>query len=361
MARCRPRPTKNGTIRSWPVSIVVAAHNEARQIGRRVFELAQMAAAVHPQSEVIVVSDGSTDSTAETVRSAGYANVRVIELAVNLGKAQALNSGVAAARHEVVAFADARQTWGADTLTRLLDRFADQEIGAVSGDLELRNENGTLAGVDFYWRLEKMLRVNESRWHSSIGVTGAVCAARRSLIPVLPQGTVLDDVYWPMAIVLRGWRVVHEPRAAAYDRLPDDISGEYHRKLRTLAGNFQLLARMPSLLVPSRNPVWFQFLSHKVLRLATPWLLLMAWGVSLALARNGIYAGLWATQSLLFAVGLFAWKLPSIRRVRAFGILAAVFALNWAAFAAFWIWLRGGESLAWKKVTYSMPNATATQ
>ena len=354
MARLRPRFVQQGLNDPQPVSVIVAAHNEAERIGRRVTELSRLAAAVHPQSEVIVVSDGSTDATAQIVRSSDAANVRLIELPANLGKAQALNSGVATARHDLVAFADVRQMWDDDTLTHLLGRFADPAVGAVSGDLELRTTSGSLASVDFYWRLEKSLRVNESRWNSSIGVTGAVCAVRRLLFSPLPAGTVLDDVYWPMAVVVQGRRVVHEPGAAAYDQLPDEIRGEYQRKLRTLAGNFQLLSLMPSLLVPWKNPVWLQFVSHKVLRLLTPWLLLTAWGLSFVLAAaSAVYAALCAAQTLLLSVGLVAWLSPPIRRIRPLGILAAVFALNYAAWLAFWVWLSGRTTRAWKKVAYS--------
>jgi cellulose synthase/poly-beta-1,6-N-acetylglucosamine synthase-like glycosyltransferase len=352
MARLRARSNRSGTIDVQPVSVVVAAHNEAQRIGRRVAELARLAAAVHPQSEVIVVSDGSTDATAQIVRSSSAENVRFIELPVNQGKAQALNCGVAAALHDVVAFADVRQTWDDDTLPRLLERLSDPQIGAVSGDLRLRAANGSLASVDFYWRLEKMLRVNESRWHSSIGVTGAVCVVRRSLFSRLPQGTVLDDVYWPMCVVLQGRRVVHEPRAVAYDQLPDEIHDEYRRKLRTLVGNFQLLSLIPSLMLPWKNPVWFQFVSHKVLRLVTPWLLLVAWGLSLALAGVPLYAGLFVGQTLLLVLGLLAWRSRSTRRVPLLGIAAAIFGLNFAAWFAFWVWLSGGATLTWKKVKY---------
>jgi poly-beta-1,6-N-acetyl-D-glucosamine synthase len=336
-----------------PVTVVVAAHNEAQQIGRRVTELARLAAEVHPQSEVIVVSDGSTDATGQIVRAALASNIHLIELPVNHGKAQALNCGVAAAQHDVVAFADARQTWDDATLPRLLERFADPQIGAVSGDLQLRTSSGGLATVDFYWRLEKALRVNESRWHSSIGVTGAVCAVRRSLFPRLPPGTILDDVYWPMAVVLQGRRVVHEPRALAYDQLPAEIQDEYRRKLRTLTGNFQLLSLIPGLVLPWKNPVWFQFLSHKVLRLVTPWLLLVAWCLSFALAGAMLYAVLFLGQSLAFLVGFVAWNSHVMRRNRLLAVAAAVFALNYAAFIAFWVWLSGGAALTWKKVQYA--------
>jgi biofilm PGA synthesis N-glycosyltransferase PgaC len=341
-----------------PVSVVVAAYNEAERVGRRVLELSAMLSGANPDSELIIVSDGSTDATMTSVRECSASNVRLIELPVNQGKAQALNCGVAAARHDVVAFADVRQTWDAETLARLLRRFVDPQIGAVSGDLQLRTTSGSLASVDFYWRLEKMLRMNESLWHSSIGVTGAVCAVRRSLFPRLPPGTVLDDVYWPMAVVLQGRRVVHEPSALAYDQLPAEIHDEYRRKLRTLAGNFQLLTLMPGLLLPWRNPVWFQFISHKVLRLATPWLLLAAWGLSFALAGAPLYAGLFLGQTVLLALGLLAWNSCAVRRIRLLAIAGAIFAMNYAAWAAFWVWLYGGAALTWKKVKYADQQAT---
>jgi len=352
MGSMRPRSVQQGSNDPPPVSMVVAAHNEAQRIGRRVAELSRLVAATHPQSEVIIVSDGSTDETAQIVRASTAANVRLIELTTNQGKAQALNCGVAAARHDFVAFADVRQTWNEDTLPRLLSRFTDPDVGAVSGDLRLRTVSGGLASVDFYWRLEKRLRISESRWHSSIGVTGAVCAVRRSLFVSLPPGTVLDDVYWPMAVILQGRRVVHEPGAAAEDQLPDEIGGEYKRKLRTLAGNFQLMSLMSGLLLPWKNPVWFQFMSHKVLRLVTPWLLLAAWGLSFTLTGQPVYMVLFVLQSLLLAAGILAWLWPPIRRVRPLGILAAVFALNCAAWLAFWVWLSGGTNRTWKKVEY---------
>jgi cellulose synthase/poly-beta-1,6-N-acetylglucosamine synthase-like glycosyltransferase len=318
-----------------------------------------LATSVHPQSELIVVSDGSTDETARIVRSAPAPNIRLIDLPTNLGKAQALNTGVAAACCDIVAFADARQSWEKDTLPRMLQRFADPAIGAVSGDLQLRTNDNKLASVDIYWRLEKGLRINESRWDSSIGVTGAVCALRRSLFKTLPQGTVLDDVYWPMAVVLQGRRVVHEPRAIAFDQLPDDIEGEYQRKLRTLTGNFQLVSLMPSLLLPWKNRVWFQFISHKLLRLLTPWLLLVAWGLSFVLAGNLLYACLFAGQTMLLVLGLLAWHSKSIRKFRPLGIVASVFALNYAAWIAFWIWLSGSAALTWKKVEYGRESESA--
>src|SRR5207249_10681512 len=114
----------------------------------------------------------------------------------------------------------------------------------------------------------------ESQVHSSVGVTGAICAVRRRLFPGVPQGTILDDVYWPMHVAMQGYRVIHDQRARAFDRLPERARDEFRRKVRTLAGNFQLAVRLPQTLLPWRNPVWWQFVSHKLLRLVVPWALL---------------------------------------------------------------------------------------
>ena len=90
------------------------------------------------------------------------------------GKATALTAGAAAARHDVLVFADARQRWAADALVRLLENFADPTIGAVSGDLVVESAPGVMAGVGVYWKYEKLLRRLESRISSTVGVSGSI-------------------------------------------------------------------------------------------------------------------------------------------------------------------------------------------
>ncbi len=99
----------------------------------------------------------------------------------------------------------------------------------------LESAPGVLAGVGVYWRFEKWMRKRESRLGSQVG---AISAGRRSLFTPIPPGTLLDDVYWLMHVALKGYRVVHDDRVLAYDRLPDDPRDDFRRKVRTLAGNF---------------------------------------------------------------------------------------------------------------------------
>lgn len=340
-----------------PVSIVITAYNEERRIVARVLELARIAAAHHPQSEVIAVSDGSTDGTMSALRSIEAHNLRLIEFESNLGKSQAINAGMAAARCDIVVLADVRQSWNDQTLPLLLENFADPEVGAASGDLELCRVGQGLRSVGLYWRFEKWLRHQESRLNSSIGVTGAVCAVRRALFRPLPGGTILDDVLWPMVVVLAGFRVIHDSRAKAFDQLPADIGGEYQRKLRTLSGNYQLLSLRPALLMPWRNPAWFQFVSHKVMRLASPWFFLVGLAFSCLLWRSSLYAVVGMFQTIALGMGLLAMNTQSLKQVRPFGLIASIVALNCAAWMAFWVWALGQTAGTWKKIQYAETEA----
>ncbi|HEX2972826.1 MAG TPA: glycosyltransferase, partial [Tepidisphaeraceae bacterium] len=214
-ARIRPRPIRGTGPRPKSFSIILAAYNEEAHIDRRIRELLELIATSDAEGELIVVSDGSTDRTPAIARRAGADRIRVIEIPSNVGKASALNKACAAVHNEIIIFADARQCWASDALRRLLDNYADPAVGAVSGDLVLKADSDALAGVGFYWRYEKWLRNQESRFHSIVGVTGAISSLRRKLYCPIPRGTVLDDVYWPLRVALQGYRVVHESRAHA--------------------------------------------------------------------------------------------------------------------------------------------------
>jgi hypothetical protein len=135
----------------------------------------------------------------------------------------------------------------------------------------------------------------ESDIHSTLGATGALYAIRRDLYRPIPSHTILDDVAIPMNAVLDGKRVVFDRAARAYDFVVNSPSKEYARKVRTLAGNFQLLKQMPELLAPWRNPVLIQFVSHKVGRLLVPYFLIMLFASNFSL-QGTAYRGILALQ-----------------------------------------------------------------
>jgi len=197
------------------------------------------------------------------------------------GKATALNAGVAAASGEILVFADARQRFGPHAIAALASNFDDPRVGGATGELILNCERDWAdsassigESVGLYWRYEKWLRRHESRVRSTLGTTGAIYALRHSLWRPLPPGALLDDVLAPMRAVLRGYRIVFEERAQAFDWVVPNAAAESARKIRTLAGNYQILVEEPALLVPFLNPVWVQYVSHKLGRLVVAWALL---------------------------------------------------------------------------------------
>ena len=308
------------------VSVVIAARNEAERLPGRLENLFGLD---YPMSrlEIIVVSDGSTDATLEAMapwtepRRKRQPHVRLIALGT-VGKAAALNAGVAAATHDIIVFADARQRFAPDALGRLVARFADPTVGAVSGQLVLDCEDGSSPstigdGVGAYWRYEKWLRARESDIDSMLGATGAIYAMRRACWTPLPPGTILDDVLAPMRTVLAGWRVVFEDGAHAFDVTAADASVESRRKTRTLAGNYQLLVLEPRLLVPGVNRVWLQYVSHKLGRLVVPWALVALFGASLALAASSVfYFAAAAAQGIFYVLALYGGHLERQARQR---------------------------------------------
>jgi len=334
------------------VSILIPAYNEESCIVRRIDEFTAILAATGLDGEIIVISDGSTDRTAALARERAGQSVKVLDLQQNVGKAEALAYARGVARGDVIVLADARQHWAPDALEILLDNFTDPEVGGASGELVIDSGPGMLSGVGLYWKYEKWIRQNESKYHSTVGVTGAISAVRRELFPIIPKGTVLDDVYWPMQVVMRGYRVVHDQGSLAYDRLPEGAGDEFKRKLRTLTGNFQLVALLPALLLPWRNPIWLQFMSHKIMRLVVPWALLALF-VSSVLLHQPFYRLALVAQLAFYGIGLMGILQTGKSRLPLASTAGSFIMLNAAAFLAFWAWILGRDfTRYWHKASY---------
>lgn len=358
IARLRRRSTASLSVPAVPISVVLTVYNEANTITARVRELLAQLSSTTKQGELIVVSDGSTDSTVGLARQSAPDDnrLRVIARTRNTGKAAALSDACSLAHGEILVLADARQSWAPDALRRLLENFADPTVGGVSGELILQSQAGSVAGVGLYWRYEKWLRRQESRLHSTVGVTGAISAVRKCLFSPIPPGTVLDDVYWPLCVTMNGYRVVHDARAKAFDCLPGRACDELRRKIRTLSGNFQLLMCLPGAVLPWRNPVWFQVICHKLLRLLVPWALLIALLGSLLL-HGPIYRLALAAQASFYLFALLGLFRGLSSRFRFASAATAFVVLNAAAWVAFWVWLSGRTTHSWYKVTYQVAEA----
>jgi biofilm PGA synthesis N-glycosyltransferase PgaC len=323
------------------VSVVLATRDGPDAVKARVANLFETA---HPRGllEIIVALDADDSESTPEMLATFDQRVRVVIGDLPGGKASTLNAGVRAATGDIMVMADVAQRFDAQTIPELVTALEDERFGAVSGALELGRDGGA-SPVDLYWRLEKWLRYNESLIHSSVGVTGAVYATRRALWVELPAGTLLDDVYVPMSLVLRGHRVGFSYSAKARDVRTFDSKAEGARKTRTLTGVIQLLGLLPAI-KSSANPIRVQFVMHKLARLTTP--LWLAMFVLAGFGVTAILAAQYPLPILVLVVGTTAAvaAVPALRR-RALHVASWVISLQLATVRAIRNGLRGKWSV----------------
>ena len=298
--------------------------------------------------EILLYSDGSTDGSEAKIEAlaARDPRVKLIRAEARGGKPRGVNRMVAEAKGEVLLMTDIRQPLVPGALKALMRKLADPSVACVSGNLTLRGS----AGAGAYWRYENWIRRQEASFRGMVGVTGPIYAIRKADMARLPEGVILDDMWVPMRLRLEGRRVLFAEDAIAWDEAFVDAR-EYGRKVRTLAGNYQLFALLPRLLVPFGNPSWFEIVSHKLLRLVCPWALvaLLAATIAalllpssdapaLALAFRVLLGGQ-AAFYLLALVGPAAGKLGALCRT--------FVVLNTAAVVGLYRFLVGAQKVTW--------------
>lgn|SRR5215469_3354293 len=312
------------------VSVIIAVRNGAEFLREK---LESILALDYPRNlvEIIVVSDGSTDRTDEIAASFSGQGVRLLHLPA-CGKSAALNAGIDAASGEILVLTDVRQQLARDSLALLMQNFADPEVGAASAELVIR-KGATEAEIQtgLYWKYEFAIRVRLSALDSIFGATGAYYALRRELAVPIPREALLDDMYLPLAAFFREYRLVVDPRARMFD-YPTGLKSEFRRKVRTLAGNYQIMRWYPALLSRS-NRMLFHFVSYKLARLLLPFAML-----GVLLASFGLPAPwrdvLIATQALFYGLALADLLVPEGKLKKLTSPAATFVTLMAAAFCA---------------------------
>jgi biofilm PGA synthesis N-glycosyltransferase PgaC len=305
LARRRRRPVRREPYQP-SVSVLLPVYNGEKWIAAK---LDSVLALEYPREllQTIVLSDGSTDRTEEIARQYAPRGVEVIRLPRG-GKALALNEGMKRARGDVLFLTDVRQHLERDSLRRLTACLADSEVGAASGELMIaEGDTREEADVGLYWRYEKWIRKRLSQIDSVLGATGAIYVIRKSLAQPMPPDILLDDVYLPLCAFFSGRRVIFEERAIAYD-YATALNTEFRRKVRTLAGVYQIMKYFPQLLT-FRNRMWVHFVSHKLARLFLPYALIAAAVSSFWLPAPWAKIAV-AAQALFYAVAALDVLLP---------------------------------------------------
>jgi cellulose synthase/poly-beta-1,6-N-acetylglucosamine synthase-like glycosyltransferase/peptidoglycan/xylan/chitin deacetylase (PgdA/CDA1 family) len=227
-----------------PVSVIVPAYNEAAGIAATITSLA---ASDHPWLEVIVVDDGSTDDTHDiAVRTAAAFHtprIRVLRQQ-NAGKAEALNTGIAHASHDLLVLLDGDTVFEPDTVRRLVWPLTDPRVGAVSGNAKVANRGGVLGR---WQHIEYVVGFNLDRRLFDLAqcmptVPGAVGAFRREAlrrVGGVSSTTLAEDTDLTMALCRDGWRVVYEESARAWTEAPTSLRQLWRQRYRWCYGTLQ--------------------------------------------------------------------------------------------------------------------------
>ncbi len=317
------------------ISLVIAAHDEASHLAAQFESLRRLA---YSNWEAVYVADGCSDRTAEEIRAAGDARLRVLELPQRRGKANALNQGAAAARGELLVFTDAGTRLEPDSLAKLARHFRRAATGAVCGRVEFDPAPGTIRTEARYWRYECGLRMLEARLGVTLTAHGGLYAVRRSAYRRLDERTLVDDLMLPMLVRAQGFEVLYDPEAVAHDRGPGTAAGQVKRRRRLAQGSFRALYQV--LRTPMNATTAWAFVSHKLLRWLTPFFLLLLLLASLALVPR---------PASLVVLGAGA-ALAAAALVRRRGLAYYLLGMNLAYLQGWWRSLRPPRDGTWERV-----------
>ena len=351
LARFSAKPLAHDEGYSPRVTLLVVAYNEARVIEEK---LLNSLALDYPRERlrILVASDGSRDGTDQIVARYRERGIELISFPANRGKTAALNDAMRGIDSEIVVLSDANVYYMPTAVRKLVRNFADPRVGAVSGKVVLKNDTLSYGEAEkSYYSIEHEIQEREGSAGALIGADGAMYAIRRSLFAPPSPDTILDDLVIAMGIARRGHLVVHEKEALGFEENLLELKGEFRRKVRIIAGGYQCLLRAAVLPGLSQPLLLFCFVSHKVLRWVSGFLLLSLVGVLLQIqARSGsplfaaVLVGLLAGVLLALLVQLF----PALKDFRPAGLCHYFFMLMAASLVGCYLGVTGRQKVTWR-------------
>lgn len=343
-------------VHGWPtVSLIVAAYNEQNIIVEKLDNSIELD---YPESllDIIVVTDGSTDSTAQLVRDyiAQHTDqsIKLLHDPERAGKSAAINRAARQADGEILVFSDANAIYYRDSIRKLCLQFSNPEIGAVSGQKTVHKE-GVGESESLYWKYESAIKRRESLISSTTGVVGEMFAIRRSQFCEIPANIINDDAFLGMCVVRHGARTVYEQSAICVEYPSASMNDELTRRKRINAGRFQLLFNKQ--LWPSGDWRYILcFWSHKFLRLLLGplmVLLLLTSMIVVLTGHGGWFFGLVLGSQLVgytLAV-MHRWPRQPIRFRKLTKLCHFVVASNLSTIPSLVNYLKGEQTVIWER------------
>jgi cellulose synthase/poly-beta-1,6-N-acetylglucosamine synthase-like glycosyltransferase len=341
------------------VSVLIAAYNEEGVIEKRIGNLLELD---YPKNkiEIVIASDGSTDGTDDIIKKYSGRGVKLFRVEGRVGKVNVINKAVPDLTGEIIVLSDANTFYMKDAVSKLVRNFEDKSIGCVCGELNFYGENeGEVVSLEgAYWRYEQFLKRNEGSRGSLLGANGGIYAIRKELFVELPPNTIVEDFVLPMKILEKGYKVIYEPEAIAYEETSKKIIQEMERRIRIGAGDFQALMLTWKLLNPMRGFTALAYFSHKVIRWFAPFLLMSVFATNLMLAGlrvsgfagNEYYLFMLLLQVMFYLTALVGRIFSQTGvRLKFFGLPYYFVSMNIALFLGFIRFCANSQNVAWQR------------
>lgn len=334
------------------ISVLIAAYNEEAGIQKKIEETLALD---YPADkiEILVLSDCSTDETDEIVKAFADPRVRLMRAPTRKGKTNAQNLGAEIAKGEVLVFSDATTVYHPLALQYLACNYADPQVGAVSGRYQYFDPEGkspTGLGMIAFWNYENFIKMMQSRIRTISGCCGCIYSVRRSAYTAL-HPDVISDLVQPLWTIQKGYRVVFEDRALAYEETTKSSKEEFSMRVRVVARGIRGILSVPDLLNPVKYGwVSFQLISHKVLRWMVPFFLLLLLASNAVLWNYPWYGVLLALQIAFYGFAVLTLLIPFHRMWKPLGIPLYFCTLNAAALRSILEVLRGRKYVVWETV-----------
>ncbi|MBO7570722.1 MAG: glycosyltransferase family 2 protein [Bacteroidales bacterium] len=336
------------------VTVIMSLFNEEDVIAQK---LQTIADSDYPLEKlhVLIGSDNSTDRTNEIVSEYAqkYPFIKLFAYTERRGKANVINSLIAECPSDIMILSDANVMFDKNTISELMKPFADEKVGLVDSNMintGLKKDGISIQEKSYISREVRIKNQEGLLWGSMMGPFGGCFAMRKDLHSPVPKNFLVDDFYICMNVIRKGYKTVNNVDARVYEDVSNNISDEFRRKVRIATGDFQNLHEFRDMLFTSRRGVSFCFWSHKVLRWITPVLMIIWFGLCVALV---FYLKFYLVALLLFAAVLLLIPIDYIlKKLNCNNVLLRFvthfFSMNLALLVGMFKAMKGVESGVWK-------------
>ena len=340
------------------VTLLIPAYNEKDYVAQKMKNTMSLN---YPKDKLNIfwITDGSDDGTNIIVEQ--YENVNCFHKDERKGKINAMNRVMPFVKTPISIFSDANTDLGKDSIMHIVNCFADEKVGCVSGEKRIVDKDKDAAagaGEGLYWKYESTLKKWDAELYSVVGAAGELFAIRTELYNEVEADTLLDDFIISLRVAKQGYTIQYNPEAYAIENASQNVEEELKRKIRISAGGIQSVVRLRDLLnIFKYGLLSFQFISHRVLRWTiTPLCLLLLIPVSGSLAvmegltTFGFYSSFFWFQVFGYTAALLGWLLEhKSTRIKALFVPYYFFIMNLSVVLGFFRYIKKNQSVNWER------------